>query len=75
MGSEREWSSIRLEAMIMSDDSCVLNLLVRASARALSCLILDQRLCPDSLGTAPENCLRQDDGHGSWMTRELHGAE
>jgi hypothetical protein len=38
---------IRRTAMMMSEESCVLSLLVRASVLALSCLILDQRLWPE----------------------------
>ena len=35
--------------MMMSDESCVLSLLVRASVLALSCLILDHLLWPDCM--------------------------
>ncbi len=43
--------------MMMSDESCVLSLLVRASVLALSCLILDQRLWPDDAMGVVEKCL------------------
>lgn len=47
MAAQVRGKYIRLDAMMMSDESCVLSLLVRASVLALSCLILDHRLWPD----------------------------